>query len=253
MNSLLIFTLLFFLAVVTVDVAGQSPTPSATSSPTLNAEAVLNHAIELTGQLDQRLLATVYWCLGTLVAVLVILVGYNWFTNFRAYQREGIALRQQIASDIATLSNQLKIQVQENLESLNKDLTQKATDSTKESRSQLRAFVQSELSSLKSEIGELQATALANERDDWLRKGVHSNALRAQMAYLQHVRKMDADWRFQQGLDMLESIFKGFRESNSPKPSASDLAEITAFLKKIENENPIVVGSIVAVMKEIRA
>src|SRR6266536_5113476 len=90
----------------------QTPTPSPASSPSLTAEALLNHAIELTGQLDQRLLTTVYWCLGILVTVFVVLIGYNWFTSFRTQKREVAALRQEIQADLDVLKKETAEHIQ---------------------------------------------------------------------------------------------------------------------------------------------
>ena len=56
----------------------QSISPSAIPPTALslnNPQNSLDHVIELTGQLDQRLLTTVYFCLGTLVTVFLILIG----------------------------------------------------------------------------------------------------------------------------------------------------------------------------------
>src|SRR6476661_8538317 len=39
-----------------------------------SAAASFEHVVELTGQLDQRMLTTVYWCLGTLVGVFLLLI-----------------------------------------------------------------------------------------------------------------------------------------------------------------------------------
>jgi hypothetical protein len=80
------------VATLTLEITlAQAPSisPITTSTPPLTTSAnSLEHVVELTGQLDQRLLTTVYWCLGTLVTVFLILIGYNWFVNFRIHERD---------------------------------------------------------------------------------------------------------------------------------------------------------------------
>jgi DNA anti-recombination protein RmuC len=217
-----------------------------------NADAALTRALELTGQLDQRLLTTVYWCLGTVVAVLVVLVGYNWFVNFRTNQRESALLREEIAATLAASKNELGAKIQADAEAFEQNISQKVRDAQQEVRAELQGFVRRELASFKSALAELQLIALANETDDWLRQGVHLNALRSHMAYLRQVKELGAGWKVEQGLDKLEEILKGFKKSNSPKPDAGVLRAITAFLKEIEAENPIVVASLQERLKEVR-
>jgi hypothetical protein len=236
------------------ELLAQTPTPSPGSSPTagLNAEAALTHAIELTGQLDQRILSTVYWCLGTLVTVLVVLIGYNWFTNFRAYQREGAVLREEIAATIASNKKELASHIQADAESFQQQISENVAGSQQKIRDELQAYVRGELTSFKSALAELQLIALTNQTDEWLRTGVHINALRSHMAYLRQVKEMSSGWQLEQGLDKLEQILKGFKKSNSPKPDAGAIRAITAFLKEIEGENPVMVASLQDLMREAR-
>ena len=127
-----------------------------------------------------------------------------------------------------------------------------ARDSTNEIRSNLKAYIQSELTPLKSGLAQLQAFTLANERDQWLSKGVHSNALRTHIQYLRKVKETGSDWQFQRGLDTLQTIIKGFRDSHSTKQDVEDITQYTKFLTEIEKENPVMVASINQLLKELR-
>ena len=67
--------------------------PSEESSPEV---AALRAQLELMRQYDQRLLNTVYWALGTVVFVALLLSGYSWYANFRVYQRDRANLRDEL-------------------------------------------------------------------------------------------------------------------------------------------------------------
>src|SRR3954464_13979188 len=87
--------------VISPEPAINAPTPAPTDRQ--NPAAVsFDRVIELTGQFNDRLLAMVYWCLGTLVGVFVLLVGFNWFTNFRVQQREVAALREELSAGLSS-------------------------------------------------------------------------------------------------------------------------------------------------------
>ena len=94
--------------------------------------------------------------------------------------------------------------------------------------------------------------SIENERDDWMRQGVYTNALRAQLDYLVEVKKLDSGWHLQRGLDTLESILKKFREAGHIKPDAELIAQITGFLETVEKENPVVVAGLKSLLSEAR-
>jgi hypothetical protein len=77
----------------------QSPSPTPTvapsqavsesNQPTASDEVIILRAqLETMRQYDQRLLETVYWSLASIGAIVLLIVGLGWYTNFRLYKRE---------------------------------------------------------------------------------------------------------------------------------------------------------------------
>jgi hypothetical protein len=62
----------------------------------------LRAQLELQRAFQSDLLATVYWSLGVVVLIVVVLVGFGWFANFRVYQRDLEALRRELESLVTT-------------------------------------------------------------------------------------------------------------------------------------------------------
>src|SRR5207244_5850659 len=93
----LVVAILVALVVELTPAQTPSVSPIATSTASGFPNAV-DQVLQLTGQLDQRLLTTVYWCLGTLVTVFLVLIGYNWFVNFRVHERDFRELKNDIST-----------------------------------------------------------------------------------------------------------------------------------------------------------
>jgi len=79
--------------------------------------AVMEKELEVSKEFTQHILATVYFCVGTTVVVLFAMVGFGWFQNIRAYERDKETLRQALTT---TLNEQMGHKFQE--------LDKKATD-----------------------------------------------------------------------------------------------------------------------------
>lgn len=212
-----------------------NPTPAQGSS---SASASLDHVIELTGQLDQKLLTTVYWCLGTLVGIFLLLIGLNWFTNFRMHEREVAALRNELSAGLENARSALE---QANAKVI-EELKNKLADAAKATAEAAVAPLQSQLSTIQSRSDGFQAKFVSQEVDMWAAQKVYWNAIRSQINYLDLVRKTSS-WDFNSGLDKLGGLLSKALSTSPPQtPAAHDTATLTRFLTSVEDENPGVVA-----------
>jgi hypothetical protein len=214
----------------------------ASATPTVSEEAALARAIELTGQLDQRMLTTVYFCLGTLVTLFVVLIGYNWFTNYRSRVREMELLHQELRSSIDAKFKDSSANLAREIETIRNQVL-----------SSTKSQVDAEIRSVKSTIATLQMESLAAQRDDWLRQNVPTNALRAQLGYLRLAHLHGGKWNLNQGFDRFEQILRTILQKDAVPPSADDIAAITEFLGEAGSDNPIIAASIKSQLEKIRS
>lgn len=74
----------------------QGRTPTPTPVPANPEVAVLRAQLETMRQFQQDILSTVWWSLGTMVAVAALLTGYSWFSSRQLYDRDKQRLQQEL-------------------------------------------------------------------------------------------------------------------------------------------------------------
>lgn len=110
LSCLLISLIVFAKARATLPQAssGQSTlVPGASTQTQPATDRVLEAQLDTMREYDQKLLATVYWSLGGVFLLVVLVGGINWFTNYRLYERERESLRE--ASKLATQEEAAKL------------------------------------------------------------------------------------------------------------------------------------------------
>lgn len=109
---------------------------------------VLRSQLQTMQEYDQKLLTTVYWALGVVGGIAVLLVGYGWFTNWRIYERDKAALTQELES-----------QLQSKFATLKAELATKQNAVAEEILAQASTKVESVRNDLKQEIKQNESFA----------------------------------------------------------------------------------------------
>lgn len=73
--------------------------PQVKSDPAQEAKVqALQAEVQVMKDFTQHILSTVYFALGTVVIVLISMIGFGWYQNFRVFERDKEALRQSLLS-----------------------------------------------------------------------------------------------------------------------------------------------------------
>jgi hypothetical protein len=217
--------------------------PSTQERPEQNPEEstrVLRAQLDVTRDYDQRLLATVHWSLGVSVAVVLVLITVIGIVNFRFYERDKVALRQELMgliredfakSDLALrrsitdFQRDLEAQASSRHEALVKSLEQIAQASL--------APVGSKIESLRSDLRDLEFNQCEAEAAQWMDKGVYSNALRAYLGMLEIALEFGSGWRASNTLGQMKSALQTILQTRRSVPDAALARDASLAIDKL--------------------
>lgn len=187
---------------------------------------VLRAQLELAEKYQDRIIATVYWSLGTLCAIFLALIGFGWLANFKIYDRDRAALSKEMTEAVSLqLSNSTKLMMadfeiwkQDAVDSLESAIANSNKNLSKENLRLRRYAEQLEIS-----ISRLQAEL-------WISKKMHGNAFSALIRAAEIAQQHGNSGEVAHSLDVME---KTIREMNGM--FSSDLNRLSNFLDGLEN------------------
>lgn len=108
----------FFLALALVIVAGdafavaqlepKTPSVAVASEPRESEEvAVLKAQLEVHKDYTQHILSTVYWSLGGVLSITMLIAGFGWFANFKIYEKDREILARELQAKLEEAISEL--------------------------------------------------------------------------------------------------------------------------------------------------
>jgi hypothetical protein len=148
-----------------VVVADRTNLPGAPQLMPYNQSEVehLNTEIRMLKEFQTSILQTVYWSLGVVIAIAVVLIGYNWVTAYKIYDRDKQTLRQDILNDQTQKHVELEGKVTAALNSFN-ETSQQFTSEVTEKLSTSLTSAEEKFLALRDETGKQRS-----ELDEQLR------------------------------------------------------------------------------------
>jgi hypothetical protein len=220
----------------------ESPTPttvpSATPDPATNQSELDTEVIALRAQLevmrqyDERLLETVYWALGTAVALILFAAGAGWYANFRSYQRDKESLKRELHLDLQSSARETSESLHSQANQRIGKIEQSALQTVENATGKLRAQIEE----LGREIAYLTYQSLQKDAERWRDQNIRSNELRSYMQMLPMARRLGVgyEWAISDTLQKLQEVLKA-----GAQPDAEEVREITNLIDSLPGEYTI--------------
>jgi len=204
-------------------------------------------------QYDQRLLNTVYWSLGVLATVAVFLVGFGWFANFRQYERDKTALRQElrtfIQEEFSRIQGVLQVDMDKRHEAVSKSVRALVSEASDAIRRELMAKTENLGRELKHVIYRIKGQEAMLQEE----KGVLTNALRCHSEMIVAALELDPFW-VSKALDEMHRVLKSIsQQPGKIRPDAEQIRQISEILNKIPPEHSVVLSSVRDLLAAIRS
>lgn len=233
--------LFFLIGLSTSSVAAENDNDIENLKETISLLKVQIASME---SFQDTLISTVHWSLGTIFSLALVLIGYNWFSSVRAYEKEKKTFELELKSNLKVELEKAKSEVQLMAEKLNSGLD----ENIDEKISSLRSFYDSRLSSTQNSISKnvfyLEYNLRELERFNWKKQQVYPNCLSSSLELLLISNKLKEDWRTSRTLGFIEEDLKSISFFSKTYPSVELRGKIIDALEHVPPSYHLIVKSI---------
>ena len=203
---------------------------------------------------QDKFLSTVYWSLGTLATIAALLVGFSWFANFRIYERDKTALRQELHSAVEDELRNLRRLVENHLDESKKTLTDQITRQSQATVEPLKNKIIANEKALSRGLAELELELREIEHVKWRKNEIYSNALRVSREMLDISLIIENPYAIAEALDRVQGDLGAMLKTDhsGPIPDADDVRNIVKTLDKVGAEHLILIASIKDMLAKVR-
>lgn len=250
-------------------------TPSSTSQADLELK-ILEKELLTMRDYHSSLLDTVYWTLGTVVTVSVLLVGFGWFSNFKFHESEKQRLKDELdtrlngalatidtrlSSNEARVINLVDSRLDNHFSRVTRDI-----DIARSEASQMHEGNVIAINQLKNQVSDLEKAKILSQKNDsqietelrwvekylWDLKGIPVNTLITQSQGLAAALKAENRYHIKSALEgMQETIEESILPKNE-EVSSRVLNSIKERLNKAAEIEPIMVEAVGKLLEKIR-
>ena len=170
--------------------------------------SVLQAQLDTSREYSERLNNTVYWSLGVLVTIAILLIGYNWFANFRIYERDKNALLQQLNNSIEARLQQIKNTLDTDFLTKYEKMSESNADAAKLHSESVTHTISKSVGKFERQILMLRFQSSNAEARYWELKGVNANVLTQYKQMLKLAIELNAEHEISYSLEGLSDMLK---------------------------------------------
>jgi len=150
--------------------------------------AVLKAQLSVMQNYTDRLLSTVYWALGAVVGLGILLIGYGWFSNARMHERDILSIRAELratlSADVSNLRSEVLRQTEVALVDVSASVSKEVDEAIQKEVKPLQRTLSSIQSDLKRVKHDCEMGNLESKAHYWELKKVDSNLFPAHISIL---------------------------------------------------------------------
>lgn len=186
---------------------------------------ILQAQLQQMRDTDQRLLSTVYWSLGTLAVMAALLVGFNWYVNFRQYERDQLWLARQVTERV---TEAILLKFDEARKTLVKEMAEREAD--------LETGMRESADALRTDLLRLQYTQVGMEADRWTKEEVYVNSFQILRDQLRIAIQLRDSFYLNNALERIEACLGRILTRKESYVKSHEVNEVIALLEKLPVE-----------------
>ncbi|MCM8511585.1 hypothetical protein J0904_05720 [Acinetobacter bereziniae] len=191
---------------------------------------VLKAQIEVMKSYQDKFLTTVYWSLSGMVGVVILLIGYNWFTNFKNQEKEEKNLKELIFNNLEISKNEMLIYINNNLNELEIKNWNKLNGKVDEKYN----LLSTKNNDLKRDLGYMKIKLDKLEYGKWKNSKVYGNCVSVAIEMIDLSLSLD-NYTLETSLELLiEALELGLREEKKSTIDVDIITQIERSFSKLD-------------------
>jgi len=201
-----------------------------------NNEQYLNNQLEELRRFNNSLLSTVHWSLGISVSIVVLLIGFSWYTNFKSFEED----KEKLIEDFNNLiSKKVKL--------VKKELLTQIETVQKESTETIIKDVDKQFLHHKERIMLLMSDSITKNTFSWLEDGKYEEAIKSIAINLEFSTELHNNERINNSIDLLRDILK-----NDFSISSESVQMINDAIKHLPDDYETEKSSLISIIQQKR-
>ena len=188
----------------------------------------LEGQVILLDQINGKILNTIYWALGGLISVFILIIGLNFFQNYSLNKRKLDEIKKEMENDLKKEVYKIKEQNKKDLNII--DLKIKSI--IKSEASTLLSKLEEEIKKIKRDYSEIKRENLIRSAFEHKGRGENGYILKI-ILVIEIAIKKDWNWLINESLDLIEECLNdGYKNSDSLMDLQKALDKLTPLFSR---------------------
>jgi len=218
---------------------------------------VLKAQVEVMKGYQDNFLATVYWSLGGVFGIVVLLVGYNWFTNYKNQEKESQYFKDLISTTLDASKKELIGELSLGKNELMTDILDQANIKIDREINRLKLKLDNNVNEIQRNLREYHSNSelvcmdvLELQYDKWWLRQNYLLTTSTAVELIEKAYSMKQTYHVTIYLELLLTSLKALKSSTHTL-SVDKISLVTKCIRSLENEHEAICNLIKKLLNEI--